>query len=68
MATLLVLSVMPFQMASASGWDEELVAPDEAVIEEVPGLSVWLIHETGELVSSNAQSLHLPALPFHPPA
>jgi len=59
---------MPFQTANASDWDEELVAPDDAVIEEVPGLSVWLIYETGELASSNVQGLHLPALLFHPPA
>jgi hypothetical protein len=68
LAVVLVLSVIPFQTANASGWDEELVALEDAAIEEVPGLSVWLIHETGELASSNVQALHLPALLFHPPA
>jgi hypothetical protein len=68
LAVALLLSVMPFQMVNASGWDEQLVALDDAVIEEISGLSVWLIHATGEPSSSNVQSLHLPALPFHPPA
>jgi hypothetical protein len=67
LAIVLLLSVVPFQIAGASGWDEELFAPDDAVIEDFPDLSVWLIDATGEITSSNVQSLHLPALPFHPP-
>jgi hypothetical protein len=65
---VIILSVTPFHAGGPPALDNELFAPDEAILEETSDLSVMVLQEMVWLLCSGLPGLPFHPLPFHPPA